>query len=95
MNFNFTHYFVLDVESIGLHGEGYAAAYAVFDLQRRELEAHTFACDPSNAVGDANDRAWVKKTFLKFISIAATPKRFNATYCRHGLLGNLKKLRNG
>jgi hypothetical protein len=61
MNFNFAHYFVLDVESIGLHGEGYAAAYAVFDLQGRELEAHTFACDPSNAVGDASDRAWVKK----------------------------------
>jgi hypothetical protein len=61
MNFNFTHYFILDVESIGLHGEGYAAAYAVFDLQGRELEANTFACDPTNAVGDASDRAWVAK----------------------------------
>jgi hypothetical protein len=61
MNFNFTHYFVLDVESIGLHGEGYAAAYGVYDLQGQELEADTFACDPRNARGDASDRAWVAK----------------------------------
>jgi hypothetical protein len=61
MNLNFIYYFVLDVESIGLHGEGYAAAYAVFDLQGHELEANTFACDPMHAAGDATDRAWVAK----------------------------------
>jgi hypothetical protein len=60
-DFNFSHYFVLDVESIGLHGEGYAAAYAVFDTNGTELAAETFSCNPQNAKGDASDRNWVTK----------------------------------
>jgi hypothetical protein len=52
MQKSFERLFVFDVESIGLHGEGYAAAYVVMDKQGRELESGLFAGDPSTAMGD-------------------------------------------
>lgn len=54
--------FSFDVESIGLHGEGYAAGYVVLNEDGDEIEARRYACDPAVAIGtdtcDA-DRAWV------------------------------------
>lgn len=50
---------VFDVESIGLHGEGYAAGYVVVDGDRQELQAGRFACDPRFANGTWKGREWV------------------------------------
>jgi hypothetical protein len=78
MMFDYTHYFVFDVESIGLHGEGFAAAYAVFDLNGNELENAVFACDPQAAVGDATDRKWVASNVPLQIQNCATPSQVRA-----------------
>lgn len=58
------HHFVLDVESIGLHGEGFAAGFVVIDDSGTELDSGRYACLPHRAAGrlngdDAADRAWV------------------------------------
>lgn len=55
------YYFVFDVESIGLHGEGYAVGYVVVDPSGIEMESGRFACPPSDAMGDDSDREWVEK----------------------------------
>lgn len=50
--------FVFDVESIGLHGEGFAVAGGIYD-DGNEISQFCFSCDPSLAIGDDVDRYWV------------------------------------
>jgi len=50
---------VFDVESIGLHGEGFAAGFVVIDSEGKEHEAGVFACRPIDASGSQEDRLWV------------------------------------
>ena len=52
-------FLVFDVESIGLHGEGYAVGYVVVRGDGDHLADGLFACNPANANGTPADRAWV------------------------------------
>lgn len=54
------YFFVFDVESIGIHGEGFAVGYVVIG-QIGMLEEGKFACNPVLAEGDLDDRGWVAK----------------------------------
>lgn len=51
---------VFDVESIGLHGEGYAVAWVVVDSDGREHESRREACPTSEATGTDFGRNWVR-----------------------------------
>lgn len=51
---------VIDVESIGLHGQGYAVG-AVLLNGREEISAFRYACPPGNANGSDFDRKWVSE----------------------------------
>lgn len=57
-------FMVFDVESIGLHGQGFAVGWVVIDRAGKEIAAATYECDPSKALGihdpetDPN-RKWV------------------------------------
>lgn len=55
-------FFVFDVESIGLHGQGFAVGWVVVDRQGAELNSGflsiPFICA---AEGSEGDRAWVEK----------------------------------
>jgi len=53
-------YLIFDVESVGLHGEGYAVGGVLFDAQGWELSTFSFACDPDDALGRFEGREWVK-----------------------------------
>lgn len=53
-------FFVFDVESIGLHGEGFAVGYVVV-RDGQEIESGYFASPPEDAAGDDSDREWVSK----------------------------------
>ena len=66
--------FCLDIESIGLHGEGFAVGYTVVDSLGREVEAATFACPPDAAEGAESDRAWVMQNVPTLIETHATPR---------------------
>lgn len=52
-------FFVFDVESVGLHGEGYAVGYVVVNGEGRELESGCFACNPIDCCGPISGRKWV------------------------------------
>ena len=52
--------FVFDVESIGLHGEGFAVAGGIYDEKGTELEHFAYHCPPGTARGEQSDRDWVK-----------------------------------
>lgn len=54
------HFFVFDVESVGLHGEGFAVAGGVYQRDGTALLEFCFACDPGDADGRQDDREWVK-----------------------------------
>ena len=53
-------YFCFDVESIGLHGQAFAVGVCVVDQDGKELDSGRFSCDQMFAVGQPDDRAWVK-----------------------------------
>jgi hypothetical protein len=52
-------FMVFDVESVGLHGEGFAVAFVVVTSDGDELDRARFACDPTHALGDDDDRRWI------------------------------------
>ncbi len=52
-------FMVFDVESIGLHGEGYAVGWVLVDETGKELRSARYACPPSAASGSAEGREWV------------------------------------
>ena len=55
-----TRRMVFDVESIGLHGEGFAVGYAILDGDKLVSEAWAH-CSPDEAVGTDEGREWVKQ----------------------------------
>lgn len=54
-------YLVFDVESIGLHGEGYAVAGGIYGPNGSRRNEFCFACNPNEAQGMGDDRKWVKE----------------------------------
>lgn len=56
-----TLYMVFDVESIGLHGEGFAAGYVVIDENGNEKQSGFCACDPKYATGRGVNHDWIRK----------------------------------
>lgn len=52
-------FFVFDVESIGLHGEGFAVAGGVYLENGAVQWEFCFCCHPENAEGNEFDRKWV------------------------------------
>lgn len=54
-------FFVFDVESVGLHGEGFAVAGGVYLENGAGQYEFCFACPIDECKGDEEGRAWVKK----------------------------------
>lgn len=53
------YYMVFDVESVGLHGEGFSVGYVVIDDAGVEQASRYYACLPDRAQGADADRDWV------------------------------------
>jgi hypothetical protein len=53
-------FFVFDVESVGLHGEGFAVAGGVYLANGSGQWEFSYACPIDDAAGNGEDRAWVK-----------------------------------
>lgn len=64
---------VFDVESIGLHGEGFAVGWVVIDNTGRELEARRETCPVTEATGADAGRVWVCDHCPAFPITRATP----------------------
>ena len=52
-------FMVIDVESIGLHGQGFAVAWVVVKRDGECLEQGYLACDPALCEGPDESRLWV------------------------------------
>lgn len=79
-------FFVFDVESVGLHGEGYAVAAGVYDAEGKVLTRPVgayatdtpwevrFACNPDVANGADSDREWITSNVPPIPVNAAYPE---------------------
>lgn len=60
--FNPKYLMSFDVESVGLHGEGFAVGWVVVDLGTGlEVASGMEACDPDTADGTGVDRIWIQE----------------------------------
>lgn len=52
-------FMVFDVESVGLHGDGFSVGYVVIE-NSREIESAYYRCNPSEGSGTRADFEWVQ-----------------------------------
>lgn len=67
-------YFVIDVESIGLHGEAFAVAWVLIDLNGERLLEGCYSCPPESSSGSHENREWINKNVPKLIVTHPSPK---------------------
>lgn len=60
---------VFDVESIGLHGEGFAVGWTIINEFGVEITSALIACDPDAAEGLPTNRQWIKENVPTFYSL--------------------------
>jgi hypothetical protein len=60
----YSHYFSIDVESIGLYGEAFAVGWVVVDAAGTEKENGYWICSANNASGTMSDRQWIEANVL-------------------------------
>lgn len=75
-------YVVFDVESVGLHGEGFQVGAVVVDEFGQELSNCFFACPPKMAQGTAEGLKWVNENVPKLCTIHETPKQVRNDFWR-------------
>lgn len=70
-------YFVFDVESVGLHGEGFAVGYVVVDAadRGRELDSGLFVANMDDSPGLPADRDWVKANVSTALDVHVSKRR--------------------
>ena len=89
-----SHWMVIDVESIGLHGQHYAVGWVVLDAQNgEEKESGYFACPPQHASGAEKDREWVRKNAPELPTTHRSPLEITNDFC--GLWNRLRKQYEG
>lgn len=54
-------FMVFDVESIGLHGEGFAVGFVIVNGYGNEIQHGLMTCNRENASGNGVDRDWVEQ----------------------------------
>lgn len=65
---------VFDVESIGLHGEGFAVAAQVSDANRKVIREIFYFCPPDSAKGKDASRDWVEENCKPYSWLEPNPK---------------------
>lgn len=73
-------FMVFDVESIGLHGEGYAVGFVVVTPDGRFVDEGRYACATSLAQGAREGRDWVKKNCPELRTTHRKPKEVRTAF---------------
>jgi hypothetical protein len=60
-------FFVFDVESVGLYGEGFAVGFVVAERDGTIRRYGRIGCNPMQANGNVNDRIWAQKNVLEYV----------------------------
>lgn len=55
------YYFVFDVESVGLHGEGFAVGYVIVDREGNQHEQGAYSCPMNAARGNPDGFKWCRE----------------------------------
>lgn len=71
---------VFDVESIGLHGEGFAVGYVVVDGDGAVFDSGRYACPTAKAVGPDDGRAWVAENCPPIVATHDFPRQIRAAF---------------
>lgn len=72
--------FVFDVESIGLHGEGFAVGFVVVDREGNRVDSGLFSCEQYNAKGNEEGAKWVKANVPKLRVTHDSPWQVRAAF---------------
>lgn len=75
-------FMVFDVESVGLHGEGFAVGYVVVDREGSTHEVGSFACPVFAAKGSASGFDWVKRNCPEIPKTHDSPWLVRAAFWR-------------
>jgi len=73
-------YFVFDVESVGLHGQGFAVAGGVYLENGATQWEFSFACPISECEGNDSDRQWVKENVPALEETHRTPTEMRGSF---------------
>ena len=73
-------FMVFDVESIGLHGEGFAVAWVVVNRDGERLDEGCLSCDPGLCSGTDESRAWVGENVPALEHTSPTPQHLRNTF---------------
>lgn len=78
-------FMVFDVESIGLHGEGFAVGWVVVDREGAEHSFGLLACPRGTCHGMNKNREWVNEHVPHVFNTDATPREMRSVFWRHWL----------
>lgn len=73
-------FMVFDVESIGLHGEGFAVGFVVVNQHGEALAEGVHACPPGHAHGADDDRKWVAENIPELNGEHPTPESVRSSF---------------
>lgn len=73
-------FFMFDVESIGLHGEGFAVGFVIFDLDGNTVFQGMFACPPNAARGSKEGHLWVQENMPTLRATHDSPWQVRAAF---------------
>ena len=71
---------VFDVESVGLHGEGFAVGWVVITESGEVVEERRLSCDPAHAAGSDEGRAWVALNVPPLPITSPTPEHLRTAF---------------
>lgn len=83
-------FFIFDVESVGLHGEGFAVAGGLYLQNGIKEREFVFACPMDTCQGDPEGRAWVKANVPPLIGTHPDPRSMRTAFWAEWLVA--KKL---
>lgn len=73
-------FMVFDVESVGLHGEGFAVAWVVVDELGQRLDEGCLSCDPSLCAGTDDGHLWVRRNVPTLNITSPTKQHLRNTF---------------
>lgn len=73
-------FMVFDVESVGLHGEGFAVAWVVVSSDGEQLDEGVIGCDPALCSGTDENRLWARENVPQLPHSSPTKQHLRNTF---------------
>lgn len=73
-------FMVFDVESIGLHGEGFAVGWVVVTREGQRLAEGVMACDPARCIGTEGNHRWVSDNVPRLVCAFNHPRALRTAF---------------